>query len=339
MKLNRYENNPIITPDPASDWENICTTNPAAWRENGTIHMLYRGGPDTDEHPVFFGHATSTNGYDFVRTSASPVFGPSKDGFDSGCVEDPRIIKFGDTYFVTYAARMFYPGAYWKHTVAVNHFNPKLPPEAPEAVRENITRTGLALTKDFRNWQRLGPITRASVDNRDVIIFPEKIEGDFVMMHRPATWVGPAYAADRPSIWMSFSKDLLVWPEDHILARPEYAWESLKIGGGTPPIKTEQGWITLYHGVDDHHVYRTGALLLDLKDPLHILGRSPEPILEPEMDYEKEGLVPNVVFPCGSIVLNDELIVYYGGADKVCCVASCNLQELIDHLLANPFRG
>ena len=99
MKLKRYENNPILTPQPGSDWENICTTNPAAWRDNGTIHMLYRGAPDTEEHPVFFGHATSTNGYDFVRTSEEPVFGPSVDGFDGGCVEDPRIIKFDDTYF------------------------------------------------------------------------------------------------------------------------------------------------------------------------------------------------------------------------------------------------
>ena len=95
----------------------------------------------------------------------------------------------------------------------------------------------------------------------------------------------------------------------------------------------------LYHGVDDKIIYRVGAMLLDLNDPRIILGRTPRPILEPEADYERVGLIPNVVFPCGNVVIGDELFVYYGGADKYCCVATCSLAALIDCLLSNPWKG
>lgn len=338
MKLKRYEKNPILSPLPDSPWENICTTNPAAWYDGEKVWMLYRGGPDTDQHPIHFGLATSTDGYNFARVSGKPAFGPSDAGWDGGCLEDPRIVKFGDTYFVTYAARMFPPAAYWRKKFPLNAFNPPLPVEAPVAARENLTRSGLAVTKDFQTWHRLGPLTRADVDDRDVIIFPEKVGDEFVMLHRPGSWIGPEYGCEKPSMWISFSEDLLVWPEEHLLAQPAFDWECRKIGGSTPPLKTKHGWLTLYHGVDDNIVYCVRAMLLDLDDPLKILARLPEPILEPEAECERVGLVPNVVFPCGNIVIGDTLFVYYGGADKFCCVATCPLAELLDHLLAHPTK-
>ena len=173
MKLTRYEKNPIISPTPGSDWADFCTCNPAAWYDGEQVHLLYRAAPKSDEHPIYFGYATSRDGVHFESVGDGPVFGPAPGHFDGGCVEDPRLIKFGDTYFVTYAARMFYPGAYWTG-MALNHYNPPMPEEAPLAVRENLTRTGLAATKDFKEWYRLGPITAADVDNRDVILFPRK---------------------------------------------------------------------------------------------------------------------------------------------------------------------
>lgn len=336
MKLTRSDANPILKPNPDSSWENICTCNPAAWYDGKKVYLLYRGGPDTDEHPIYFGLAESTDGFHFTRVSDEPVFGPSGNGFDGGCIEDPRIVKFGDTFFVTYAARMFPPAAYWRKKFPLNAFNPPLPAEAPVAARENLTRTGLAATPDFRTWHRLGPMTDPTVDDRDVILFPEQIDGEFVMLHRPATWVGPTHGCAKPSIWLSFAEDLLDWKEEHLLAQPVFEWEAAKIGGSTPPIKTDKGWLTLYHGVDANLVYRVGALMLDLDDPLKILGRTPEPILEPETEYERVGLIPNVVFPCGNIVMGDDLFVYYGGADKVCCVATCNLSQLVDHVLTHP---
>lgn len=326
MKLQRYENNPIIQPVPGT-WEDICTCNPAAWYDGTKVSLLYRGGKDCDEHPISFGLAESADGFNFKRVSDQPVFGPSENGWDAGCIEDPRIVKFGEDYLVTYAARMFPPAAYWRKKFPLNAFNPPLPAEAPLAARENLTRSGFALTRDFHKWHRLGPVTPADADDRDAIIFPEKIGDEFVMLHRPATW------GKKPSMWLSFGEDLLSWREEHLLAEPAFDWECRKIGGSTPPIKTDRGWLTLYHGVDENIVYRVGAMMLDLEDPLKILGRAPEPILEPETDYERVGLVPNVVFPCGNVVIGDTLFVYYGGADKVCCVATCNLNELVDYVL------
>lgn len=339
MKLTRFAGNPILAPDERLAWERAYTTNPGAWYDGKNVHLLYRAGPPTDAHPIYFGHAISRDGLHFKRVSRKPVFAPSADGFDAGCVEDARVVKFDGTYAVVYAARAFPPGAYWKKHISLVAHNPPLPDEAPAAARLNLTRSGLALTRDFKTWHRLGPITDPTVDNRDAILFPEKIGDDFALFHRPSSWMGPAYGCDRPSMWISFSRDLLAWDTHHLFATPTYSWEALKIGGGTPPIKTADGWLIIYHGVDTDHVYRAGAMLLDLKNPRRILARSPEPILEPEMNYERNGLVPNVVFPTGNVVIGDRLFVYYGGADKVCCVATAPLADLLAYLKKHPWRA
>ena len=338
MKLKKYPKNPIISPRTQSPWESACTCNPAAWYDGTKVQLLYRAGPDDERHPVYLGLAESSDGFRFKRVGRKPVFGPSADGFDAGCIEDPRVVRFGDVFYVIYAARMFPPGPYWKNTMPLNAYVPEnmKGDTAPAAVKWNLTRSGLASTTDFRNWSRLGPITRADIDDRDAIIFPEKIGGRFAMLHRPSAWVGPQYGCEKPSIWLSFSNDLLCWHEEHLLAQPAFDWEGCKIGGSTPPIRTDKGWLTLYHGVDSQFVYRTGALLLDLDNPLKILGRTPQPILEPEAEYECNGLVKNVVFPCGNVVIGDTLFVYYGAADTHCCVATVRLNELLDYILSNP---
>lgn len=337
MKLRRFEGNPILSPLPDVPWQSACTCNPAAWYDGEKVHLLFRGAPDDEKHPIYFGYATSEDGLRFKRVGRTPVFGPSRDGFDAGCVEDPRIVRFGPTYYVTYATRLFPPGPYYRHTISLDHHVPDhlCDPFSPEAARTNLTRTGLAATTDFKHWMRLGPITRADVDDRDVILFPETVDGKFVMLHRPVSWVGPDYGCVKPCMWIAFSRDLLTWRESTVLAQSQYAWESSKIGGATPPIRTDHGWLTLYHGVDATRTYRVGAILLDLKDPRRVIARTPEPILEPVEPYEREGLVPNVVFPCGNVVIRDTLFVYYGGADTYCCVATCPLKELVDHLLAH----
>jgi predicted GH43/DUF377 family glycosyl hydrolase len=339
MKLKRYAKNPILKPDPKLSWERAYTCNPGAWFDGQHVWLLYRAGPDTLRHPIYFGLAASRDGFTFRRVSRKPVFGPSADGFDAGCVEDARIVRWGALYAVTYAARMFPPGAYWRHTVGLDRFNPPLPDEAPKAARTNLTRSGLALTPDFKRWYRMGPITDATVDNRDVILFPEKIGGRFAMLHRPASWKGPGYGCDRPSMWIAFSEDPLHWPEHELFAVPEFDWEAKKIGGGTPPLRTRHGWLTFYHGVDASNVYRAGVMLLDLQDPRRILARLPEPVLEPEADHERIGRIPNVVFPTGHALMGDRLIVYYGGADHVCCAASVSLEALLAALRkARPAR-
>lgn len=332
MKLTKYKNNPILSPIATNTWESLSVCNPGAWYEDGIFYLLYRAAGDDDDHVIHFGLATSEDGFNFTRYSNQPVFSPSSDGPDAGCVEDPRIVKFEDYYYITYAYRAFPPGKYWLNPSNEANKAPHI--KYPKSINENLTQTGLAITKDFKHYKRLGRITKATVDDRDVILFPEKIKGKFAMLHRPKEWIGEEYGTQYPAIWISFSEDLMTWSNSQLLTKGEEEWER-KIGGSTPPLKTDQGWLTLYHGVDDNGIYRTGALLLDLGDPTKILGRTKDYILEPEYDYEMKGLYNGVAFPTGNMIIGETLYVYYGGADQYCCVATAPIKELIEFILQN----
>jgi predicted GH43/DUF377 family glycosyl hydrolase len=310
----------------------VC--NPGAWYENGTFYLLYRAAGDDEEHIIRFGLAVSKDGVHFNRVSDQPVFSPSIDGPDSGGVEDARIVKFGKEFYVTYAYRPFPPGRYWTFAHDVVRL-PGVGQDAPAVYRENIANSGLAMTTDFKSWRRLGRLTRSNLDDRDVILFPEKINGKFAMLHRPKQWVGSEYGCSQPSIWITFSDDLMVWEgKSHLLmqGRPG-TWEE-KIGGSTPPLKTSEGWLLIYHGVENggKGYYRVGVALLDLNDPTKILARAENFIMEPEHDYEINGMYKGCVFPTGNVIVDGTLYVYYGAADKYVGVATCKVNDLLDFL-------
>ena len=339
MKLHKYQGNPILSPLDDSPWENLVTCNPGVIYDGGTFYMLYRAAGDDEDHVIRFGLATSTDGFHFTRVSREPVFGPSEDGPDSGCVEDPRIVKLGDTFYITYAYRPYAPGRYWTFPHDVVRL-PACDGFAPKAWAKSLGNTGLAMTKDFRSFRRLGRLTSPVLDDRDVILFPEKLGGKFVMLHRPKDWVGASYGVSEPSIWIKFSDDLLAWedkPSTLLLTGRPNSWEE-KIGGSTPPILTDEGWLMLYHGVADGGLaqYSVGALLLKADDPTVVLARTPEPILEPELPYETSGFYNGCVFPTGNVVVDGTLYVYYGAADKHVGVATCKLDELLIYL--NNFK-
>lgn len=337
MKLKKCLNNPILSPNLENDWENLVVCNPGVWFENSTFYMLYRAAGDDANHVIRFGLATSTDGINFKRASNQPAFSPSIDGPDSGGVEDARIVKFGENYYVTYAYRPFPPGQYWKfeHDVVLL---PEIDEFAPLVYRKSIANTGLAMTKDFQNWKRLGRLTQSNLDDRDVILFPEKVNGKYAMLHRPKEWVGEEYGCEHPSIWITFSDDLMVWNEKSYLLMSgiENSWEE-KIGGSTPPLKTNEGWLIIYHGVENggQGYYRVGAALLDLDNPTKVIARAKDFIMEPEHDYEIEGFYKGCVFPTGNVIINDTLYVYYGAADKYVGLATCNIHELISFVKQN----
>lgn len=337
MKLQRYSKNPILSPNPENPWECAVTTNPGAWydEKEGTIYLLYRAAGFDKEHRIYLGLAKSSDGYSFERVSNSPIFGPSVDGFDAGCVEDPRIIKIDDWYYITYATRAFPPGQYWLDpTRVVAETVPNFPQSAPASIRENLTSTGLALTQDFKTFIRAGRITNPLVDDRDVILFPEKINGKYYFLHRPKDgYAEKIYGVSIPTVRIAYSDDMLHLDNSKILLTSKYDWESEgKMGANIPPIKTKDGWFVLYHAVGADKKYRLGALLLDLDDPSKVLHRSPDWLLQPEEDYELEGYYKGVVFPCGAIVKDDTLFVYYGGADKYVGLATCNFPDLLNYL-------
>jgi predicted GH43/DUF377 family glycosyl hydrolase len=197
--------------------------------------------------------------------------------------------------------------------------------------------TGLLRSPDLRRFESLGLITPEGVDDRDGVLFPQKVGGRYLMMHRPSTWTGPEYGTEKPGIWLAWSDDLATWdygePGEHLLMTPRAEWEGAKIGAGPPPVRTEEGWLVIYHGVDERYVYRVGAVLLDLEDPMRVIGRSEAPLMEPERTWEKQGVIPNVVFPTAAVPGRDgELLIYYGGADRVVGLATADLGRLLDHL-------
>jgi len=336
MKLKKYDKNPILKPTEANDWESLVTCNPGVFYDNGIFYMLYRAAGNDPEHVIRFGLATSKDGFSFERASDHPVFAPAADNFDSGCVEDARIVKFDDDFYITYAYRPFPPGQYWKfaHDVVLT---PDCGSNAPAAIKNNLGNSALAVTKDFRHFRRLGRITSPVLDDRDVILFPEKINGQYVLMHRPKQYVGEKYGVKYPSIWLKFSDDILHWEDKEsklMYTGVEGTWEE-KTGGSTPPLKTKYGWLIIYHGVENkgRGYYRAGVLLTDLNDPLKIIAKSPNFILEPEFDHEINGLYKGCVFPTGNVIVGDTLYVYYGCADKYIGVATCNVEELIQSLV------
>jgi predicted GH43/DUF377 family glycosyl hydrolase len=160
-------------------------------------------------------------------------------------------------------------------------------------------------------------------------MFPEKIDGRYWALHRPDN-----HGFGRPSIWISSSSDLLDWGNHQCLIRPrDNPWERVKIGGGASPIKTEKGWLEIYHGKGDDSMYYLFALLLDLEDPTRVVARGERPFLLPETDYEKCGFFPNVVFSNGVVERpNGELYVYYGACDETTNLLVTTIDEMLSGL-------
>jgi predicted GH43/DUF377 family glycosyl hydrolase len=337
VKLERFAGNPILSPHPTHPWEDLAVFNPGAYydEQSGEVLLLYRAAESHPEYKCYFGLATSRDGYHFERTSDQPVLGPSGDAFDGSTIQDPRIVKMGEWYYITYAARHYPFGQFWIEDEH-RYFPPPRPDDFPRYLRKNATLTGLALTKDFRTFIRAGTLTDPLLDDRDVILFPERVNGRYVMLHRPLEWVGDDYGTDFPAIWISTAEDLLGFRQSKLLAKRQFDWEMDKIGANTPPIKTPEGWLVLYHAVGQDRFYRIGAMLLDLNDPTVVTHRGRDWLLQPEEDYEIKGFYRGCVFPCGKVVIDGTLFVYYGGADKYCAVATCKLRELLDYLLACP---
>src|ERR671914_935018 len=328
--LQRYEKNPILIPNEANWWESKAVFNCAILHYDNKFHMLYRAIGEYERYISRIGYASSTDGYSFTRSN-NIALEPTQDYEEYG-IEDPRMVEIDNQVYITYV-------------ILSAHVTDGAIVEAS---------TALATTTDFLKYTRLGVITTKGSNNKDVVLFPEKMSqqqsssvlslslpsnnidraGKYFFLHRPSSWIGSKYGVDKPSIWLGEGNALTNFEKHTLLLKPEEDWEELKVGAGPPPIKTRIGWLVIYHGVSREKVYRAGAAILDLHDPSKIIGRTKTPILEPKEPYEKFGDVNNVVFPTGACVVdNDKLFVYYGGADKVCCLATADLNYLLDHIL------
>jgi len=212
-------------------------------------------------------------------------------------IEDPRISLIEGTYYINYVG-----------------------------VSPCGVTTCLASTKDFISFERHGVIF--CPENKDVAIFPEKVNGRYYALHRPFS---PLFK--RNDIWIGESSDLICWGNHHCLMGPRAdCWDEVKIGAGAVPFKIDDGWLEVYHGADRNGRYCLGAVLLDAEQPGKIIARADKPILEPEADYEREGFFGNAVFSCGLLCEEGKLKIYYGASDTSICYAELSLEETIESL-------
>lgn len=231
-----------------------------------------------------------------------PRFEPQSPYEEFG-VEDPRITRIGDTYYFTYVA-----------------------------VSRHGAATALAGTTDFVTFERHGVIL--CPENKDVVLFPERIDGQYVALHRP----NAATPFCTPEMWLARSPDLVHWGDHEYFLGGESGWETGRIGAGTPPIKIDDGWLAIYHGnrqpaaPGDVGMYSAGAILLDSDDPRQIIRHTNGSIMEPRADFEREGFVPNVIFPTGVVERGDVLQVYYGAADAFTGVVEFLTSDLLSAL-------
>lgn len=305
FKFLRAKENPIISSKKENNWEAKAVYNPAAIYLQGKIHILYRA--QSDDNTSVLGYATSIDGTHIDFRSPKPAYVPRESfeqkrtpGGNSGC-EDPRLTQIGNTIYMLYTA-----------------FDGQHPPR--------VALTSI-LEKDFLkqewNWAKPVLISSPDEDDKDACLFPEKIKGEYVIIHRAGDEIDLSFHSD-----LNFDGN--EWLEEYRWIAPRAGmWDSKKVGIAAPPIKTKEGWLVLYHGVSEDGIYRVGAVLADLYDLTKIINRTDEPIFEPETEYEKIGQIPNVVFPCGAVVIGEKIFMYYGGADQVVGVATGDIEKLL----------
>ncbi len=342
---NRYRQNPILSPkdlEPSTEDMVIeCLLNPGVFKFNDKTWLLLRvaertiqkddvisvpiynylgkieilkfdlGDPQLDTSDA---RVINYNGTDYLTTISHlrllcsddgihfsedanypPLYGEGK--YEAYGIEDCRVAQIDDTYYLTYTM-----------------------------VSSNGVGVGLRTTKDWKHFEKKGMIF--SPHNKDCAIFEEKINGKYYALHRPSSpELGGNY------IWLAESLDALHWGNHKLIAKTRIGnFDSKRLGAGAAPIKTEKGWLEIYHGATEKNKYCLGAILLDLEDPSKVIARSHEPIMAPKENFEKTGFFGEVIFTNGHIVNKDEILMYYGAADEVVALATFSVNEILKTL-------
>jgi beta-1,4-mannooligosaccharide/beta-1,4-mannosyl-N-acetylglucosamine phosphorylase len=295
--LRRNKNNPIITRDDIGDVTAVF--NPGAIKVDDKYLLMLR--VQLRSRVTVMMMAQSDDGINF-SIDKTPINFQGIENLDEAIyhVYDPRITKVENGYFVMFAMDL-----------------------------ESGCKLGLAFSTDMKEFEFVDVVS--DDDNRNGVMFPEKIGGQYFRLDRPNQLdVGGVRSGD--GIWLSISEDSIEWQPIQEVAEGNWRfWDEL-IGAGPPPVKTDKGWLLVYHGVATHYqpIYQVGVMLLDLEDPTKVIARGKQNILEPRELYETVGQVPNVVFPTGMIVEDERVLIYYGAADTSVCVAETTIEELIN---------
>jgi len=334
----------VILEKTNNSFENLGVFNPAVMQEGNTIHVLYRAVRDGNFSTI--GYSKLEGPLKVIERCKEPLFFPETPEEFQG-VEDPRITKIDDTYYLSYAVydgiNVF--GAYatskdLKTFERQGIITPKFTfEEYSELIKQNFEKISdlhILFYNLFMRY-RLTEMMKGKVYvwDKNIIFFPKKINGKFAVLHRLFPSIQILYFNDTSELTQEFWKTYISDLRQHIVLHPKYQYANSHIGGGCPPIETKVGWLFIYHAVQNTTeglVYHASAALLDLDDPRKVIGRLKKPLFSPTEPYEKKGYVNNVVFPTGTALFNDELYIYYGAADSQVAVASVNINTLLSEL-------
>ncbi|SHM34567.1 glycoside hydrolase family 130 protein [Flavobacterium saccharophilum] len=332
-------------------FEELGVLNPAVYQDGNTVHMFYRAAKKGNFSTI--GYCRFEGPTTLVERHAEPIFEPEYI-YEIHGVEDPRITKIDDTFYMTYVT---YDGINTSGALATSKdltkfkkkgiITPKfILHDFSNLIQDHLQNPGVAKILAV-NTARNYPLTitmkeHLMVWDKNVVLFPKKINGKFVGLHRlfPSIQI---FTFEKkkdltPEYWKEYLKNL---PE-HIVMEPEYDHETSHIGPGAPPIETKDGWLVIYHSAEKREkglVYHASAALLDLENPQKVIGRLTKPIITPAEYYERHGYVNYVVFPTGTAIFDDLLYIYYGAADDKIAVASLNLNDLLTELKQNPHEN
>lgn len=323
------------------EFENEGVLNPAVIREGDCVHLFYRAVRKGNNSSI--GYCRLDGPLTIAERWDKPFMIPEFE-FESHGIEDARIVKIDDLYYLTYTG---YDGINARGALAttrdLKHFTKQgiiVPPVTYAEFVFLVESAGKVNENYYRNhkfyYQEADPEKKMMLWDKDVIFFPRKIKGKLVFLHRVRPGIQIVSVKNLEELTREFWKNYFLNLQEHIVLDPVYAHELSYIGGGCPPIETEHGWLLIYHGVEETQhglVYSACAALLELNDPSKELARLPYPLFSPEYEWELHGEVNNVVFPTGTALFGNTLFIYYGAADSLIACASVKLSVLVAELL------
>ena len=325
-------------------FENEGVLNPAAILHEGIIYLFYRAVSQGNYSSI--GLCKLSNPLVVDERLESPVLFPQLD-YESHGIEDPRIVKIDDLFYLTYTV---YNGVNALGALATSPDLitwTKIGIIAPQLTYKEFSRLasskGMINTKYLRFNEHEQVLVkkgkRVLIWDKNMIFFPRRIHGKLHFLHRIRPDIQIVSVYDEHDLTLEFWQNYFLCLEEHIVMTPKFKHEVSYIGGGCPPIETDRGWLLIYHGVHDTvdgYIYSACAALLDLENPQKEIARLPYALFKPELEWELKGEVNNVCFPTGAVVVNETLYIYYGAADERIACASVNLQALVNELLLNP---
>lgn len=332
----KVKNEGVVIKKRPFEFESNGVLNPACIDFEGITHMFYRAVKDGNYSSIGY---CQVNGKDVIKRSSGPIIVPEHE-YEKHGVEDPRVTKIGDTFYMLYTA---YDGFNARVAYATSknllHFEKHglISPQMTYDDAENIfNKTGVNEKYIFFESQ-LKEINGPGIMlwEKDAVLFPEKINGKFAMLHRILPGIQIAYFNDFTDLKIGYWKKYLSELNKHVVLDPIYPFENRYIGSGCPPIRTDDGWLLIYHAVEltlTEKIYHASAALLDLKNPGKVIARLKKPLFSPTEIWEKKGVVNNVVFPTGAIVKGDKLYIYHGAADDCIGLKTVSISELLTEL-------